>query len=115
MKGKILKKMVKLMGEDKSQAKIISQIVEKELRKNKEMNLMKSAFATKFDIKEDIRVAPVVCEDTFNTDSWVVVVDNTVVTQEEGYDDIYNYFMEGALTKDEKTVEKYMKELKLAK
>lgn len=113
MKGKILKTMVKMMDKP-SQEETIAKAIEKEMDKNKEMNLMKKAFSTKYGLNGDIRIRPVVEEGTFNTKGWMVLVEDKKITEQEGYSDVYNYLMEGSLSKDEKTITNYIEDLKKA-
>lgn len=112
MKTKVLKKIVKTLQKP-SQQKIIADMVEKEVAKNKEMELMKKAFSVKYGIDGDIRVRPVVEAGTLNTKEWAVLVDDKKIAQADGFSGVYNYLMEGSLSKDEKIITDYIGDLKV--
>lgn len=94
---------------------MIAKQVRSQLLKDQDLQLVLHTFKTKYGLElRNVDVKPVVSPGTLNIKSWRAVVRGVTIYEGAGLDDIYQYFCEAVLTKDQEKINYIITQLEMA-
>lgn len=95
--------------------RVAEQVRIQSVSKNKDLQMVLNAFAIKYGTGiQGVRVSPMVEKETLNVVGWTATLGKNTIYKANGLNDIYEFFLEGTLTRDKEKIENYKEAVKVA-